>query len=152
MKTCRKCGYEGDRFEKNRRVCYSCRYKQCDMDKMLEKQRQASADRYADPDIRQRRKETDRQWVQRNKPKKAAATRAYQAAKIQRTPFWADRVANDYVYHAAQVIKDVYGTSWEVDHIIPLQGKNVSGFHIAKNLQLMPVSENRSKSNKFEVG
>ncbi len=73
------------------------------------------------------------------------------AARLKRTPAWVDRVAVDYVYHAAQVIKDVYGTTWHVDHIIPLQGENVSGLHVANNLQLLSPEANLSKSNKFEV-
>ncbi len=37
----------------------------------------------------------------------------------------------------------------EVDHVIPLQGKLVSGFHHEDNLQILPAEQNRSKSNKF---
>lgn len=38
---------------------------------------------------------------------------------------------------------------FEVDHIVPLNGKNVSGLHILGNLQVMSISANRSKGNSF---
>ena len=49
------------------------------------------------------------------------------------------------MYDFCQIFK-----SFEVDHIIPLNGKTVSGLHILSNLQVLPISVNRSKGNKFK--
>jgi 5-methylcytosine-specific restriction endonuclease McrA len=41
--------------------------------------------------------------------------------------------------------------AFEVDHIIPLNGKQVSGLHVPLNLQAIPVCANRQKGATFEV-
>ena len=74
------------------------------------------------------------------------------ATKIQRTPKWIKDVFVDeikIIYKRAQTIKAFTGEVWHVDHIIPLQGKLVSGLHVPWNLQLLPAEENLSKGNRF---
>ena len=66
------------------------------------------------------------------------------SAKLQRTPAWADLKA----------IKQFYlncPEGYHVDHIVPLQGVNVSGFHVLNNLQYLTKSENSSKGNRYAV-
>jgi hypothetical protein len=66
----------------------------------------------------------------------------YRANRLKRTPMWADLAK----------IKEIYDNcpeGYHVDHIIPLNGKTVSGLHVANNLQYLPANINCSKSNKF---
>jgi len=79
--------------------------------------------------------------------KKNANWQRYRARKKQATV--RNDPAIDYVYYAADVIKDVYGGRPDVDHIIPLKHDLVCGLHVAQNLQLMSPSANYSKGNTW---
>jgi hypothetical protein len=64
------------------------------------------------------------------------------ASQLKRTPLWADLKAIGEFYKNCP-------KGMHVDHIIPLQGRIVSGFHILENLQYLTPEENSRKSNKF---
>lgn len=78
---------------------------------------------------------------------RANATKKYEAARIMRVPAWADHKAIEQMYELAQIFISV-GVRMEVDHVVPLQGKTVSGLHTHENLQLMTRHKNASKSNR----
>jgi len=89
-------------------------------------------------------------------PAKANANKAKRkAAKKQRTPKWLtdidfERIENQY--KLATILTKLHNEPWHVDHIIPLQGKLVSGLHVPSNLQVLKGSENCSKQNNFVLG
>ena len=85
-----------------------------------------------------------------NNRSRIAANNAYRrAATIQRTVAWANIDAIKSIYDEAQQISMLVGEWYHVDHIIPLIGKNVSGFHIESNLQIIPAIENLRKGVNY---
>ena len=76
------------------------------------------------------------------------------AALLQRIPIWQtefDELKIKCIYSVAAMLSKVNNEPWTVDHIIPLQGKIVSGLHVPSNLQLMRARENEAKRNKYEI-
>lgn len=70
------------------------------------------------------------------------------AARKQRLPKW---VTKDDIQMMSNIYKEARKLGMHVDHIIPLQGKLVSGLHVPSNLQLLTPSENCAKKNRYEV-
>lgn len=91
-------------------------------------------------------------WKLNNVAKVRANTGKRRAAKMQRTPKWLtlnDLWMLEEAYALAALRTKLFGFSWHVDHIIPLQGKKVSGLHVPTNIQVIPWSTNVSKANNF---
>ena len=99
-------------------------------------------------------KAAQRKWYLANKDKVKAKVRARQASQLQRTPCWITPIHKERMenqYKLATLLSKVTGSPWEVDHILPLQGKTISGLHVPSNLQVIPRSTNRSKHNRVEL-
>lgn len=76
----------------------------------------------------------------------------YRAAKLQRTPKWLsedDLWMIEQAYDVAVKRSDATRVMWHVDHIVPLQGKVVSGLHVPWNLQVITELENKQKGNRI---
>lgn len=63
-------------------------------------------------------------------------------------PEWADHKKINEVYKKAKWLESLTGLKYHVDHIVPIQGKNVCGLHVWANLQILEASLNCSKGNK----
>lgn len=95
-----------------------------------------------------------KQYRQDNKGKINALVAARKSVVKQRTPKWLDDIGFERIeneYKLAALLTKVTGQSWHVDHIIPLQGKSVSGLHVPSNLRVMIGLDNIRKANKYEV-
>jgi len=105
------------------------------------------------PDKYEEENEKIRVWQGNNRDKMNATSMKVHAERNKRKPKWIKDVFLEDIkiwYRRAKLIKQFTGEEWEVDHIIPMKGKNVSGLHVPWNLQLLTKKENRDKSNKHE--
>jgi hypothetical protein len=151
-----------DQEEKKRRaVQASKRWREKNWDKFLASERErykknrekkllACAKRLSDSVERERHRARVRDHYRRNKGKFPAYVAARKARKLDATPAWADMSEIMKIYEKARLISLETGVPHEVDHIIPLCGKNVSGLHVHWNLQIISREENRKKANRYD--
>ena len=82
--------------------------------------------------------------LSRTKLYKHHYARRHVLARKNQMPSWANE----------EKIREIYlnrPDGYHVDHIVPLQGELVCGFHVENNLQYLPAKQNIAKSNFFEV-
>lgn len=90
--------------------------------------------------VRQRLRES----YARNAPaRRQAAIHQHYKRKL-RVPGWSETEAIAEFYRNCP-------PGCEVDHIIPLLGRVVSGLHVLGNLQYLSIADNRAKKNHYEV-
>jgi hypothetical protein len=110
-----------------------------------------------------------KKWISKNKEKAALNRHLWKknnkdlnrmhslnriANKKQRTPSWYgefDAFIMKEAHNLAKLREEITGFKWDVDHIIPLCGKKVSGLHVYSNIQVIPKSINVQKYNKYEA-
>lgn len=96
-------------------------------------------------------KAKSKKYAKENPGKRRASASKRHAATLNAIPAnltkedW-DKI--DSFYKEAQKLSKETGIPYEVDHIIPLQGKEIKGEHAPWNLRVITREENRKKSNK----
>jgi hypothetical protein len=137
--------------EANRKSCRAYRAKNIEARRKIDREYASS--------IREHRLETHREWVSKNKEYVAAYMREWRKTAhvtkcrkgdkrtTRNTPPWASQFLIGEIYALARLRTKVTGFPWEVDHIIPLNGKTVCGLHVENNLRVIERQHNRVKGN-----
>ena len=97
-------------------------------------------------------KERSRDYAKANPDKLNAIRAKRRSKKLQATPPWLTKEhlsAIRMYYTKSKALEKATGIKHHVDHIVPLQGKNVCGLHVPWNLQVLTASENSSKNNSY---
>ena len=101
---------------------------------------------------REERNAYNRAWFAENSDKRAAYQAKRRATILQRTPQWLtedDLWMIEQAYDLAKARTEMLGFEWHVDHVVPLQGRRVSGLHVPSNLAVIPGAENCRKNSRF---
>ena len=127
----------------DQRICYECIKENRDV---LNKR--AKLWRINNPE---KSKAISSKWAKNNPKNCVKRVAKRNAAKLQRIPPWIDltqKAEIDSIYEYCSALR-ACGLNYHVDHIVPIQGKTVSGLHVPWNLQVIPAKENIIKSNNF---
>ena len=93
-----------------------------------------------------------KEWRKNNKGYILSVNALRHASKLQRTPKWLtkeDKKKITQIYKQSKHLTETTGEQYHVDHIIPLQGKLVSGLHVPSNLQILHWKDNLAKRHKY---
>ena len=93
-------------------------------------------------------------WYRNNRDAIQARSLIFIKLRSLRTPSWfgeLDELVALEAYELCGTREKATGGKWEVDHMLPLRAKTVSGLHLANNLQVIPKSMNRRKRSSIRL-
>lgn len=151
-KPCRH-GHEGLRYSSNR-GCVSCMKARAAAQDPTYKRAITSQWQKENPERRNARRN---RWRENNLEKDRARLRAIKKANPGKvnadTARRRARKLNATLPGHDAELRKIYEEcppGMTVDHIVPLQGKNVCGLHVPWNLQYLTRSENSAKGNRYD--
>lgn len=128
---------------------------------LSEKAKQSSRDRKnakyhekkSDPDYRKKRNESSLAYYRRNPIPYRARTAAYHRQRRRSWSALPQRMKDMILdlYQRARLLTETTGVPHEVDHIVPLKGRQVCGLHVPWNLRIVTRTDNRSKGSKVNL-
>lgn len=163
MKKCYKCGELKAQHEfnknKTKRDGLSVECRLCNKEILREwhsanKEYSKEQNRKWRCDNKGRHNEMTRVWKKANPDRINALDAKRRAQRLQATPPWLTEEQYEQitlVYAQSTALTKETGIKHHVDHIVPLQGKNVCGLHVPWNLQVLSATENIKKHNRLEM-
>jgi len=94
--------------------------------------------------------ESFKRYRERNRSKIRARLTVSKQGREKRRVLWANQDAILAIYRQAEFMTRTTGRLHVVDHVIPLQGRTVSGLHVETNLRVVEHHENARKHNAWD--
>jgi hypothetical protein len=93
-------------------------------------------------------------WSKNNPSRRIAKNAKRHASKLGATPSWLTEDHKTFMkiqYQMANLLSNLMGEKYHVDHIHPLRGEGSCGLHVPWNMQVIPAADNIRKSNKLPL-
>ncbi len=97
---------------------------------------------------KEKKRESDKKWVSENRAIMTSYKAKRRAKEQMATPAWLTKAQLDAiksVYIESERLSLETGIPHQVDHIVPLSGRIVSGLHVPWNLRAIPATENNRR-------
>lgn len=156
-KICISCGqsfFNQNKYFSRQKYCSKkCKQKQTDIRRSKKENRLISRRKI---DLRYRNKNLDKRrkaystWTKskRGKILRSVSCSCRHKRVKKQTPPWADLEAIKKIYLLCKEM-NLKENIYQVDHIYPLNGKEICGLHIAENLTIITAKQNQQKGNKL---